>query len=51
MEQIPNWLTDAINAAGLAVVYNADDWDFIVVPKQPVAIGDPSNETLPPTLH
>jgi hypothetical protein len=30
MEQIPTWLNDAVHAAGLAAVYNADDWEAIV---------------------
>jgi len=28
MEQVPAWLEAAINAAGMATVYNADDWPF-----------------------
>ena len=23
---VPNWLADAVMAAGMATVYNADDW-------------------------
>ena len=31
MEQpIPSWLTAAVNAAGMATVYNADDWSRLV---------------------
>lgn len=30
MDQLPNWLAAAINAAGMATVYNADDWDRLV---------------------
>lgn len=26
MDQLPNWLAAAIDAAGMATVYNADDW-------------------------
>ena len=26
MEQLPNWLAAAVDAAGMATVYNADDW-------------------------
>jgi hypothetical protein len=25
-QQIPSWLNDAVLAAGMAAVYNADDW-------------------------
>ena len=28
MEQVPAWLEATINAAGMATVYNADDWSF-----------------------
>ncbi len=27
IEQIPHWLNAAVLAAGMATVYNADDWD------------------------
>lgn len=26
MEQIPQWLNEAVLAAGMTTVYNADDW-------------------------
>lgn len=26
MDQVPNWLASAVDAAGMATVYNADDW-------------------------
>ena len=30
MDQLPIWLAAAVDAAGMATVYNADDWDRVV---------------------
>ena len=30
MDQLPIWLAAAVDAAGMATAYNADDWDRIV---------------------
>lgn len=57
MDQLPNWLSAAIDAAGISTVYNADDW--IEMTKAPDAADTSSNDddydayedTFPPTLH
>lgn len=46
MEQLPNWLSAAINAAGMATVYNADDWDGLVDNPAP-----PAAMEMPPIAH
>ncbi|MDQ3026785.1 MAG: hypothetical protein M3R58_09825 [Pseudomonadota bacterium] len=30
MDQLPIWLAAAVDAAGMATAYNADDWDRVV---------------------
>ena len=30
MDQLPNWLAAAVDAAGMATVYNAEDWERTV---------------------
>lgn len=36
MEQLPQWLSAAIDAAGISTVYNAEDWERIFA-RAPVA--------------
>ena len=51
MEQpIPSWLSDAVNAAGMATVYNADDWSRIV-DEQIKRNAEQSTPDFPPTSH
>ena len=51
MEQpIPSWLTDAVTAAGMATVYNADDWSRMV-DEQIKRNADPSATEFPPMPH
>ena len=51
MEQpIPSWLTAAVNAAGMATVYNADDWSRMV-DEQIKRNSDHTDLQLPPLSH
>ena len=47
-EPVPAWLADAVAAAGMCVVYNAEDWDRLVAgpSSQYPTLGD-----LPPLPH
>lgn len=49
MEQTPSWLVAAVLAAGVATVYNADDWDRAAVPQ--AAATSPEETTLSRTLN
>ena len=50
MDHLPAWLSAAIDAAGVCIVYNADDWKSITdTGLMPVAEPD-SEQELPP-LH
>jgi hypothetical protein len=44
MEQLPNWLEDAVVAAGLTTVYNAEDWKR---PEMGATAADSSGEVPP----
>lgn len=47
MEALPNWLTDAVQAAGVCGVYNADDWGRLMdEPADPPVFAE-----LPPMPH
>jgi hypothetical protein len=48
MEQLPNWLAAAVNAAGMATVYNADDWSRSV--DNPAARQDASDAPRSPPM-
>ena len=49
MEQLPNWLTAAIDAAGVCTVYNAEDWEAITKTGfMPIANPEPGD---PPQIH
>ena len=49
METLPAWLSAAIDAAGVCMVYNADDWKSITATGlMPVANPDLQE---PPQLH
>lgn len=51
MENLPAWLSAAIHAAGVCVVYNADDWKSITATGlMPLARPD-SDLQEPPQLH
>ena len=51
MEQpIPHWLSAAVNAAGMATVYNADDWSRLV-DEQIKRHADPTDTEFPPMPH
>ena len=51
MEQpIPSWLSAAVNAAGMATVYNADDWSRMV-DEQIKRNADHTDLQLPPISH
>lgn len=47
MEQLPTWLEAAINAAGMATAYNANDWTRIT---GEAAANDEHDDT-PPMPH
>ena len=51
MEALPSWLADAVNAAGICGVYNAEDWGRA---RSPHALHDddpPVFAELPPMPH
>ena len=45
MDQLPIWLAAAVDAAGMATVYNADDWDRVVdnSPSRSVSLATPES--------
>ena len=50
MDALPTWLSAAIDAAGVCIVYNADDWKAITATGlMPVANDSELQE--PPQLH
>lgn len=50
MEQLSNWLEAAVSAAGMTIVYNAEDWDLQT--RYPGArIPDAANDPGPPAIH
>ena len=49
MESLPSWLADAVNAAGICGVYNAEEWDRFIASEEarpPVVFTE-----LPPLPH
>jgi hypothetical protein len=51
MDQVPGWLAAAITAAGVAIVYNAEDWDRMAGAQQAPAAQPDASSPQPPTLH
>ena len=49
MDPLPAWLSAAIDAAGVCMVYNADDWKSITATGLMPIANEDSQE--PPPLH
>ena len=49
-QQIPNWLDDAVLAAGLCTIYNEDHWDHLAAIPRPI-LERSGIDPLPPLLN
>ena len=47
--QVPSWLANAVSAAGMATVYNADDW--VRLTDRAANTPEAANEEIPPTMN
>lgn len=51
MEALPSWLADAVDAAGVCGVYNAEEWDDLLNPLASRFDDPPVFAELPPMPH